>query len=131
MVGMLAAFGIAEGPQLAFFLPLILAVGFLFASLAMVVTSYARNFDFFTYYLQLFISPMFFFSGIFFPLSAFPPWVRQVSQCLPLTHAVDLARAAITGTCAPENVTHALALVVPGAIAFLYALHRMRIRLIK
>jgi lipooligosaccharide transport system permease protein len=131
MLAMLAAFGIARGPMLFAFVPLILLVGFLFASAAMVVTAYAPHFDFFTYYLQLFISPMFFFSGIFFPLEAFPPWVRSVSEFLPLTHAVEIARALIAGALDRALALHAAVLIVPAVLAFLFSLSRMRRRLVR
>jgi lipooligosaccharide transport system permease protein len=131
MLAMLVAFGIAKGPALLWIPLLLFAVGFLFASLAMVMTAFAPHFDFFTYYLQLFISPMFFFSGIFFPLDAFPGWVRSVAACLPLTHAVAMARALVAGSVDRTIFLHAAVVLMPGAIAFLYALHRMRLRLVK
>lgn len=131
MMAMLMLFGVAGGWSMALLLPLTAAVAFLFASMSMVVTAFARNFDFFTYYLQLFISPMFFFSGIFFPLSAFPAWVGMVAQLLPLTHAVAIARAAVGGTAGPSLAGNAAALLIPAVILFLYALRRMKVRLVK
>lgn len=35
-----------------------------------------------------------FLSGVFFPVSLFPGWVRAVALCVPLTHAIALSRAA-------------------------------------
>ncbi len=131
MMAMLALFGIAGVGSMALLLPLVVTVAFLFASLSMVITAFARNFDFFTYYFQLFISPMFFFSGIFFPLSAFPPWVSTVAQFLPLTHAVAIARAAVSGGADLSIAGNAAALLVPAALLFLYALRRMKRRLVK
>jgi lipooligosaccharide transport system permease protein len=49
-----------------------LAVGIMFGSLGMIITSKAPNFDFFNYYTELVITPMLFFSGVFFPLDHFP-----------------------------------------------------------
>ena len=62
-------------------------VGILFGSLAMIVTSFAPNFDFFNYYTELVITPMLFFSGVFFPLDNFPGWMKTLAQFMPLTHA--------------------------------------------
>ncbi len=36
--------------------------------------------------------PMLILSGIFFPLSALPPWLEQVVRALPFTYAVSLIR---------------------------------------
>ncbi|MBI3271905.1 MAG: ABC transporter permease, partial [Planctomycetes bacterium] len=35
--------------------------------------------DFFTHYYTLFLSPMFLFSGVFFPTSTLPAWARVLS----------------------------------------------------
>lgn len=130
MLAMLALFGLARGPWLLAYPLLWVLTAFLFASLSMVVTSFAKNFDFFTYYFQLFISPMFFFSGVFFPLDRFPPWVHAIAQALPLTHAVELSRAILRGRMDASVLWNVLALLVPGVLFFLLALNRMKRRLI-
>jgi lipooligosaccharide transport system permease protein len=42
--------------------------------------------------------PLFLFSGTFFPTSRLPDWLQPVSWCSPLWHAVELCRAATTGS---------------------------------
>ena len=42
--------------------------------------------------------PLFLFSGTFFPISRLPDWLQPVSWLSPLWHAVELCRAATTGT---------------------------------
>ena len=79
-------------------------VGVLFGSLAMIVTSFAPNFDFFNYYTELVITPMLFFSGVFFPLDKFPAWMKTFSQFLPLTHAVEISRAVFSGVYSPSLI---------------------------
>ena len=71
---------------------LVFLIGFLFASLAMIATALSPSYDFFNYFFTLILTPMFFFSGIFFPLSNFPAWVKIVSNLMPLTHAVNISR---------------------------------------
>jgi lipooligosaccharide transport system permease protein len=85
----------------ALLLLLMVFVGVLFGALAMIVTSFAPNFDFFNYYTELCITPMLFFSGIFFPLDKFPVWMKVLAQFLPLTHAVNISRAVFSGRPAP------------------------------
>lgn len=89
--------GLLEFPSvvilpLAFFL-----IGFAFSALALLATAFAKNYEFFNYYFTLIISPMFFFSGVFFPLDPFPGWVKATASFLPLTYAVHLSRALATG----------------------------------
>jgi lipooligosaccharide transport system permease protein len=110
---------------------LMILVGFLFSSLSMIVTSFAPNFDFFNYYTELVITPMFFFSGVFFPLDRLPGWVKIVSQLFPLTHAIIISRAVFDGVFEPFLILHFLALLVPGIVAFYFAVTFMKRRLIK
>lgn len=112
-------------------LGLLLAVGLLFSSLAMIITSFAPNFDFFNYYTQLVISPIFFFSGVFFPLDKMPEWVKQVSLLSPLTHAAEIARAIFNHNLGFGHLYNLAVILVPGVIAFLLAAKFMRRRLIK
>ena len=42
--------------------------------------------------------PLFLFSGTFFPTSRLPDWMQPVSWLSPLWHAVELCRAATTGS---------------------------------
>ena len=106
-------------------------VGILFASLAMIVTSYAPNFDFFNYYTELVVTPMLFFSGVFFPLDSFPGWVKVIAQFLPLTHAVELSRAVMNSAYQPGLLFNLLVLIGLLIISFYLGLFFMKRRLIK
>jgi lipooligosaccharide transport system permease protein len=110
---------------------LMIFVGVLFASLAMIVTSFAPNFDFFSYYSELVITPMLFFSGVFFPLDRFPGWMKTLAQFLPLTHAVVIARAIFNGTYTRGLAVNFLVILVLEVIAFLIGVKLMKKRLIK
>lgn len=110
---------------------LMLLTGFLFASLAMIITSFAPNFDFFNYYSELIMTPMLFFSGVFFPLDGFPGWIKVIAQFLPLTHAINLSRALTAGVWKPELIVNLLVIVVSEVIFFALALKFMKRRLIK
>jgi lipooligosaccharide transport system permease protein len=97
-----------------------LLIGLVFATMGLVVSSRAHAYDFFTYYFTLVISVMYFFSGIFFPLASLPAWAQALAWCLPLTHAVALSRACVTGTLGPAALVHLGVLV--GVLAATYAL---------
>jgi len=105
--------------------------GIMFSSLAMIVTSFAPNFDFFTYYTELLISPMFFFSGVFFPLDKMPGWVRLAAEFLPLTHAVNISRAIFAGTFEVSLIYDFLIMFLVLGAAFYLAVFFMKRRLIK
>lgn len=92
----LSAFGILHLPQ-SLLAPL---VGFLtavmFASLSLFITSFVKTINHFNFYFTGFISPMFFFSGVVFPVSNLPNYIRPISEIIPLTHSVRLVRAVCT-----------------------------------
>jgi len=113
------------------FLPLMVFIGVLFGSLAMIVTSFAPNFDFFNYYTELIITPMLFFSGVFFPLDKFPGWMKTLAQFLPLTHAVNISRAAFSGDPSSGLTGDFLYLVLLEVVAFYCGIKLMKRRLIK
>ncbi len=106
-------------------------MGVLFGALAMIVTSVAPSFDFFSYYTELVITPMLFFSGVFFPLDNFPGWMKTLAGALPLTHAVRISRAVFTGEPAPGLGWSLGGLVVLAAVVFTVSTRMMRKRLIK
>jgi lipooligosaccharide transport system permease protein len=106
-------------------------IGVLFGSLAMIVTSFAPTFDFFNYYTELFITPMLFFSGVFFPLDRFPEWVKVLARFLPLTHAVRVSRAVFSGEASAGLAGSLVYLVLLEAAAFYTGIKLMKRRLVK
>jgi lipooligosaccharide transport system permease protein len=91
-------FGLVESP-LALLVPLVLALmAMSFSILSMIWTSTAPNYDSFGYFFTLFVSPMFLFSGIFFPIDTLPAGVRVISWFTPLYHAVEVIRPLVLGT---------------------------------
>lgn len=111
-------------------LPVVVMVGLTFGAMALVVTAFARGFDFFLYYATLIVTPMFLLSGVFFPLQGMPDAVRLGAQSLPLTHAVEIVRPLMTGQ-SPEHVLlHLLVLVLYALGGLLLAVRLLRKRLI-
>jgi lipooligosaccharide transport system permease protein len=92
------AIGLISSPFFLLIIPLIFLVGIMFASLAMLVTAMAPSYDFFSYFFTLAVSPMFLFSGIFFPLNDLPEWAQALAWLLPLTHVVNIFRSLAFGT---------------------------------
>ncbi len=72
---------------------------------------------------------MFFFSGVFFPLSNFPEIVGRISMVIPLTPVVIISRALVSGK-VDAGLLGALGIVVVLAVLFFsVALVTMRRRL--
>ena len=117
--------------NLIILLILMVFVGILFSSIAMIVTAFAPNFDFFSYYTELILTPMLFFSGVFFPLDKFPSWMKTLAQFMPATHAVNISRAVFTGQATPGLMFNFIVLLVIEIAAFYIGIKLMKRRLIK
>lgn len=131
MFAVVAAFGLVHSWWALLVPLLLLLVGFFFAGLGMLVTSACKNFDYYSYYFELIITPLFFFSGIFFPLDQFPRWLRVAAACSPLTHAVDLSRAMVIGYRPPHPATSVCMIVIPAICLFFLSIDRIKKRVIK
>ncbi len=82
----------------ALLLPLPLFVtGILFSGPALFVAARASNHEQLFYYFTLFITPMFMFSGVFFPITRLPLVVRDIIVVTPLFHVVNIVRALVLG----------------------------------
>ncbi len=89
--------GIAQFPVALLCLPLSLLIGLVFASMALTVTALANNYEFFAYYFTVVLTPMFFISGTWFPVSTLPGLAQPLSETLPMTQAVTAARLLMAG----------------------------------
>ena len=89
--------------------------------------SYGAMNNFFT----LFIMPMFYVSGVFFPLDHLPQSVRMLSWALPLTPAAALVRGLVTGNTTWLMVLWALELMAFAIVGLWLASLFMRRRLIR
>ena len=89
-----ALFGLIPFPQGLVALALIPLSGLLFATIGLAFTLRIPSIDLFSFYFTLFMTPLFLFSGVFFPLEErlTPIWLN-VAEILPLVHPVRLARA--------------------------------------
>lgn len=67
--------------------------GLMFATISLWVTSFVKTINHFNFYMTGVLSPMFFFSGVVFPVSSLPKVLQPVAEMMPLTHVVRLVRA--------------------------------------
>ncbi len=74
-------------------------------------------------------------SGVAYPVSVLPVWLRTVGRMLPLTHALELVRGSLLRGARPADLWESLAalalfagVLVPAGVAlFVFALRRARI----
>lgn len=100
------AFGLVKSP-LALLVPVPLALlAVTFCNLSLIWTSVAPNYDSFGYFFTLIVSPMFLFSGIFFPIETLPVAIQYLAWATPLFHAVEVIRPLVLGTLTLTGLGH-------------------------
>lgn len=92
-----ALFGLVDSPLLVLAVPAIFLCGFIFAEVSMITTALVPGIDSFSYFYTLFMTPLFLFSGIFFPVDAMPRLVSAIAWFTPLYHLVNVCRAFSAG----------------------------------
>jgi len=128
ILGVMLALGLSHSPKLLVAWPVLLAVGIMFSSIALIFNALAKGYDFFTYYFTLVLTPMMFLSGVFFPREQLPPIVRAISDWLPLTNAVELVRPLFMDQWPTQPLRHGLVLLVFTVVGFWVALALTRKR---
>ncbi len=93
----ISLFGLVDSYIIIFLLPVLFLCGLIFAQIAVTSAAIVPGIDSFNYFYTLFITPMFLFSGIFFPLDALPPLVSDIAYFTPLYHLVNICRAFALG----------------------------------
>jgi lipooligosaccharide transport system permease protein len=125
----LIAFGIIQLPA-GLLTPFVgFLTGMMFATLSLLVTSFVRTINHFNFYLTGIISPMFFFSGVVFPVDNLPQAVRFVAEIVPLTHAVRLSRAVSASHYTPALLGSVAYIIIFTGIVGALAIRRLRRRL--
>ena len=98
--------GAVEGWRSLLALPIIFLTGLVFSAIALNVTALARRWDFFHFYMTLFLTPMVLLCGVFYPISSLPDWLVPLVNGLPLSHAVAVVRPLVTGQPVTDLATH-------------------------
>jgi lipooligosaccharide transport system permease protein len=112
VLSVVTIFGLVSTPFFLIVIPLAFFGGLMFASMAMCFTAAAPNIDFFNFPSFLFLTPMFFLCGTFFPLTSLPTAAQGIAMALPLTHIVNLVRGVVTGHLEPTLGLNPTALIL-------------------
>lgn len=125
----LVVFGAATSPW-AILAPLPLMIGATFmAGLSLAITAHVHDIDAFNVYMAIFFSTMY-VSGAFFPLDVLPVWLQIPARLLPMTEAIELTRAFLTGRFRFVHVYEAVYLVISAVIACEWAMRSLRRRMV-
>ncbi|MDR0372370.1 MAG: ABC transporter permease [Nitrososphaerota archaeon] len=102
VAGLFTPVPLVSSPLFLLAVPIAFLGGLLFSAIAMCFTAAAPNIDFFNYPSFLFLTPMFFLCGTFFPLTSLPIVAQSLAMAiLPLTHIVNVIRAVLVGGVEP------------------------------
>jgi lipooligosaccharide transport system permease protein len=92
------------------------------------MTVLARNWDFFSFYMTLVMTPMMMISGVFFPAEQLPEPLVSVAKALPLYHGVALVRPMMAGEIPQQALAHVAVLLGYAAGGYLLAIRFARKR---
>jgi lipooligosaccharide transport system permease protein len=104
--------------------PAALLIGLAFGAVGMALTTFMRSWQDFEY-VTLGMLPMFLFSATFFPVTAYPEWLRWVVECTPLYRGVVLCRELTTGALSWGSLVSVVYLVALGAAGLLVVRRRL------
>jgi lipooligosaccharide transport system permease protein len=131
MLPVLIVFGVVDLPISLSIIPFALLAGFLFASVGMCFTALTPNIETLNLPAFLFITPMFLFTGTFFPLSILPVPLQVFAYgFLPLTHVVLITRMITLSRVTPAILISLAWITVVAAVFFVLAVNLMKKRLI-
>ena len=128
----LALCGMMANPSL---IPLLSIVGFLIGltcgAMGLLATALVNNINQFQTVYSFVIAPLYFLSGIFFPIEQMNPSVHFVANFFPLIHGVQMAQALFwnKGILA-AFVQHGSVLLLQGAILSAFAYWKIRAKLL-
>tara|TARA_B100000809_G_scaffold214326_1_gene219048 strand:- start:137 stop:826 length:690 start_codon:yes stop_codon:yes gene_type:complete len=105
-------------------------VGITFGALGFLFSAVAPHTTFLTLVFTLVASPMFFFSGSFFPISILPDWVEPIAWAMPLTSAVHIGRGFALASLDITHLWAALYLIAITAVLWPIAVFLLRRKLI-
>src|SRR2546423_4301266 len=92
-----AAFGLISSPWAILIPPFVVLGGLCISVIGYTFTSLIPKIDLYSYFFTLVITPMFLFSGVFFPFDRLPGWVEAVAWLTPLYHLGALTRGMANG----------------------------------
>ncbi len=116
----LVAFGVPQSVFVVLAVPGAVLTGLAFSAPILAYAATLESSSNFNILFRFVITPLFLFSGVFFPIARLPEPLQVVAWCTPLFHGVELVRGLVLGTIGPStaaiHVTY-LAVMLAGGTA--------------
>ncbi|MEM0005974.1 MAG: ABC transporter permease [Ignisphaera sp.] len=109
-------------------LPYLFITSVIFTSLGIVIALKLASIEGFQMIVNIFNMPVMFLSGVFFPVTTMPEWMRSIAIYNPLSYAVHAVRYWLTGASVgipPMNPLLDLAILISTAIISAYSASKM------
>ncbi|MFL5769356.1 MAG: ABC transporter permease, partial [Chloroflexota bacterium] len=119
-------FGASRSPLIILAIPAAVLTGLAFATPIMAFTATQRTPDKFATIFRFGVTPLFLFSGTFYPIESLPDIIRPIAWLSPLWHGVDLCRALMLDTIGRDPVLALIHVAVLATIAGLGAVAATR-----
>jgi lipooligosaccharide transport system permease protein len=127
----IAAFGAVHSWLAVFAFPSGLLLGFSFSAPVTAMAAWLERDEGFNALFRFGVTPMFLFSGTFFPVSRLPQGIRELAWATPTWHGVDLLRHLTLGDAALlPSLGHAVYLTAWGALGLRLAQRTFTRRLV-
>jgi lipooligosaccharide transport system permease protein len=128
---MVLLFGGIESPLALLIFPLAVLPGIMFGSIALAYSAIARSVSSLNYFFATYVTPQFWLSGVFFPLSEMPDWVEVVAWFTPAYHVVRIYRGLSGNNLEAGHLLDVAWIVVVTVVAYCLALILLRRRMVK
>ena len=106
-------------------------VGMQFGAMGLIFAAVSTNPHTLSLSFTIVATPLYFFSGSFFPISVLPDWIEPIVWAAPLTPAVHLARGFVNAQLDLSHLLAAVYMIGLTALLFPIAAFLMRRRLVK
>jgi lipooligosaccharide transport system permease protein len=117
------AFGVRVSPLAPLAIPAAILTGLAFAAPIMAYAGTLRTGANFNVVFRFVITPLFMFSGVFFPITRLPAALQRIAWATPLFHGVELVRGLALGGIQPiAAAAHVAYLVTMTAVGMIVAI---------
>jgi lipooligosaccharide transport system permease protein len=128
-IAVMSAFGIPRSPLVLLAVPAVVLTGLAFAAPVVAYAATLKTSSTFNVMFRFIITPLFLFSGVFFPIGRLPHGLERAAWATPLFHGVQLVRGLTLGTVPAAWAFHVAYLAGMTCAGILLALFTFRRRL--
>jgi lipooligosaccharide transport system permease protein len=128
------AFGAAHSPLVVLGIPVAVLTGMSFGAPIAAFSATQRTPSKFNVIFRFGITPLFLFSGTFFPIESLPGFLQPIAWLSPLWHGVDLTRGLVLGTLGQNPavmLVHVIVLATIVAVSTWAAVRTIERRLVR